>query len=479
MKKNKLTVAVVAGIAGVAGMANAAQYINPEGTGQVLIYPYYSVNNDLNTLYSIVNTTMDTKAVKVRFLEGENTLEVLDFNVYLSAFDVWTGGLAPTLSTQAGHIDEPSVVHFTTDTSCAPFLTKAGQEFLPFTIDADGPAVTAGNTSMRRATDGHFEVLEMATFSGGIAAGGTVAHADHGSNGQPSNCAAIQDDWADNGIYDTLADEAPVTGGIFGSASIVNVAEGLAMTYDAIAIDEFWVNAAGNHSEPGSLQPSLDEGDLESTVFDNGVASTSLYSSGAQAVSGLFTRQSVYNEYALDSLIGGKSEWVITFPTKRFHVDPSLTPDPVPPFTTAWDGVNSCHEFALQIWDREEQLEVLTVGGVSPRPPAGANPSLCKEVNVVEFKLPGQAPAAESSIMGSDNIVNVTTPANGTTENGWASMSFSNPLYVTAPLTGDAYSGLPVAGFAATQFGNANLTSGLLAQYAGLFVHKGSVVVSN
>jgi len=61
MKKNKLTMAVAAGIAGVAGMANAAQYVNPEGTGQVLIYPYYSVNNDLNTSYSVVNTTGDTK----------------------------------------------------------------------------------------------------------------------------------------------------------------------------------------------------------------------------------------------------------------------------------------------------------------------------------------------------------------------------------------------------------------------------------
>ncbi len=474
MKKNKLTVAVVAGIAGVAGIANAQQYINPEGTGQVLIYPYYSVNNDLNTLYSIVNTTADTKAVKVRFLEGENTLEVLDFNVYLSAFDVWTGALIPTVSTQAGHLGEPSVNHLTSDTSCAPFLNKAGQEFLPFTIDADGPAVLAGNTSLRRATDGHFEVLEMATF-----VGNTVPFADHGNVGVPANCAAIQADWADNGIYDTLADEAPVTGGIFGSASIVNVAEGLAMTYDAIAIDEFWISGAGNHSEPGSLFPTLDEGDTDSTVFLDGVAETSSYNSGAEAVSGLFTRQNIYNEYALDTFVNGKSEWVVTFPTKNFHVNVPTNADVIPPFTTRWDGLNSCHEFGLDVYDREEQLEVLTVGGVSPRPPAGANPSLCKEVNVVEFRLPGAAPVAVSSIMGSDNLVNVSTPPNAVTENGWANMSFTNTAYVTAPAAGNAYAGLPVAGFAANQFTNAGAGAGLLAQYAGLFVHKGLVVVSN
>ncbi len=471
MKKNKLTmaVAVAAGIAGIAGMANAAQYVNPEGTGQVLIYPYYSVNNGLNTNYSVVNTTADTKAVKVRFLEGENTLEVLDFNVYLSAFDVWTGVLVPTLSTIAGHVGEPSVIHITSDTSCAPFLIKAGQEFLPFTIDAD---IDPLNMSMRRATDGHFEILEMATFDGG-----TVAAADHTNVGIPTNCPSIQADWADNGIYDTFADEAPVTGGLFGSVSIVNVAEGIAMTYDAVAIEEFWFAATGNHSEPGSLLPSLNEGDLSSTVFNEGFAATSLYASGAEAVSGLFTRQNVYNEYALDSIVNGKSEWVITFPTKRFHVDVPLPINVVPPFTTIWDGLNSCHEFELSIYDREEQLEVLTVGGVSPRPPAGANPSLCKEVNIVQFLLPGVASGVESEIMGSDNLVSVTTPAIAhATENGWANLSFNNVAYVTDPLVGPAYGGLPVVGFAANQFTNAAAVPGLLAQYAGLFVHKGRVV---
>ena len=465
--------AVVAGIAGVAGMANAAQYVNPEGTGQVLIYPYYSVNNGLNTNYSIVNTTADTKAVKVRFLEGENTLEVLDFNVYLSAYDVWTGVLVPSASAQAGHVGEPSATHITSDASCAPFLNKAGQEFLPYTIDVDRDAT---NRSMRRATDGHFEVIEMATFNGG-----TVAAADHGATGVPAGCGSIQGDWADDGIYNTLADEDIVTGGIFGSSSIVNVAEGIAMTYDAIAIDLFWANDLGgfpfgNHSEPGSLFPTLNEGDLSSTVFNEGFAATSDYDTGAEAVSGLFTRQNIYNEYALDTFVNGKSEWVVTFPTKRFHVDVPTPADVVPPFTTMWDGRNSCHEFGLDVYDREEQLEVLTVGGVSPRPPAGANPSLCKEVNVVQFLLPGVAPGVESEIMGSDNLVSVTTPPNAVTENGWANMAFSNVAYVTAPTAGPAYAGLPAAGFSATQFTNAGAGPGLLAQYAGLFVHKGLVV---
>ena len=46
MKRNSLTTAVVAGIAGVAGFAGLANAVdlNPDGLGQVLIYPYYTVN---------------------------------------------------------------------------------------------------------------------------------------------------------------------------------------------------------------------------------------------------------------------------------------------------------------------------------------------------------------------------------------------------------------------------------------------------
>jgi hypothetical protein len=469
MKKNKLTMAVVAGIAGVAGMANADQFVNPEGHGQVLIYPYYTVNNGLNTLYSVVNTTADTKAVKVRFLEGENSLEVLDFNVYLSPYDVWTGALGYTTSTIGAHAGEPSGIHASSDESCAPFLQKSGQEFLPFAIDTDD---AAGNTSMRRATDGHFEILEMATFTDG---GATDTWADHTNTGIPTSCANIQADWGNN-VYDT-ADEEPVTGGLFGSASIVNVAEGVAMTYDAIAVDDFWVNGIGNHSEPGSLLPSIADGDTNSVRFINGAAVQSQYLTGAESISSLFTKQAIYNEYALDTDVNGKTEWVVTFPTKNFHVD---NPAAIEPFVNTWNGLVSCHEFNLTLWDREEQEETVTQGGVSPRPPAGDDPSLCKEANVVEFILPGGVVNTESAIFGSDNLTVVTTPdVTHATPNGWARMEFNDDdgnVYATAPVIGASYLGLPVVGFAAQQFTNANAGEGLLAQYAGLFVHKGRVV---
>jgi len=46
MKRNNLTTAVIAGLAGVAGVASISNAvdINNDGLGQVLIYPYYTVN---------------------------------------------------------------------------------------------------------------------------------------------------------------------------------------------------------------------------------------------------------------------------------------------------------------------------------------------------------------------------------------------------------------------------------------------------
>jgi hypothetical protein len=46
MKKNALTTALLAGLAGAAGLACTvhAANLNPDGLGQALVYPYYTVN---------------------------------------------------------------------------------------------------------------------------------------------------------------------------------------------------------------------------------------------------------------------------------------------------------------------------------------------------------------------------------------------------------------------------------------------------
>src|SRR5437868_14216437 len=117
--KRKSLYAALAGL-GALGATGAAQAVNvnPDGLGQALIYPYYTTRadaagNTYNSLLSVVNSTSSAKAVKVRFLEGKNSREVLDFNLYLSPRDVWVAGILP-----AGVAAGGGAGVFTPDKSC-------------------------------------------------------------------------------------------------------------------------------------------------------------------------------------------------------------------------------------------------------------------------------------------------------------------------------------------------------------------------
>ncbi|MCU7886360.1 MAG: hypothetical protein KZQ82_19400, partial [Candidatus Thiodiazotropha sp. (ex Lucinoma annulata)] len=70
-----------------------AVHINHDRTGQVALLPYYTVNNNFITNFTITNTTGLWKVVRVRMLESRNSGDLLNFNVYLSPYDVWNGTL--------------------------------------------------------------------------------------------------------------------------------------------------------------------------------------------------------------------------------------------------------------------------------------------------------------------------------------------------------------------------------------------------
>src|SRR5215467_4151963 len=157
MNRNSLTTAVIAGIAGVAGIANMASAVNlnPDGLGQVLLYPYYTVNGHQQTLLSVVNTdTVNGKAVKVRFLEGYNSREVLDFNLYLSPNDVWTARVSQTSDSGGGAV-------FTSDLSCTdPAIPSSGVPFRTAAFDGTGPVpADEGPQDITRTREGYIELI--------------------------------------------------------------------------------------------------------------------------------------------------------------------------------------------------------------------------------------------------------------------------------------------------------------------------------
>ncbi|MGJ8662776.1 MAG: hypothetical protein ACSHWU_03950 [Marinicella sp.] len=439
--------------------------LSSKGHGEVLIYPYYTVNNNMNTVYSVVNTTDQAKAVKIRFLEGEAGMEVLEFNVYLSAFDVWTGVLGSTTSTLAGHVGEPSVMHITSDTSCAPFLNKSGQEFVPYVIETDAP-----NNSLQRVTDGHIEVLEMGVVTDDQFNSATaIAHA---IDGIPNDCTQILNAWNFGYWFsDSTADMDIPTGGISGSASLLNVTDGLEFSFNAVALDDFWQGSIA-HTEPGSLIPNLSSAVPESKILLNNSIQTSTWNTGIEAVSAVLMYTEIYNEYAFDAAAVGKSEWVVTFPTKFLHtVNVSSA---MPPFDQTWNGEQACEEFSILVFDRESQIDPPGNTQITPQPPAGANPSMCYHTNVIEFISGGLPPATTSSIFGADNLLTVEGVDSAiATENGWAAVAFYSLSQNMTPISGSGYMGLPAVGFQVQQLTNNSAQPGLIAQYGRLFEHKG------
>jgi len=440
----------------------AAVEINQQGLGEVLIYPYYPVNNGLNTLYTLVNTTDQPKAVKISFHEGDVGLEVFSMHVYLRSYDSWSGAVLPSLSLQAGHEDEPTANHYTLDNSIVWYGQSTGGEFFTDVIDAD---IDPENHHLSRLREGYFQAIEMGVFTG-------VAAALIEDNTAYSR-GVIYDAW-ETGEWGWEPLLSP-TGGLTGGGHLINVNEGMFFSYDALALQNFW-EGPGLFTEPGSAQPDLDSGSTTSRVLlPDGTLATSDWSSGYQAVSAVMMQASMRNEYSREASIRARTDWVVSFPTKYFHVTDSS--GPVPPFSEAWNGVNSCDQFAAMLYDRASQAYVNNSCCFDPPPPRPAPPEFCHATNVSELLLTVEQPADSSPVLGSDNLTMILGYDDfRQTENGWGLMSFDAPGMTLVPESGVGFQGLPATGFAVQQYTNGGAAEGLLAQYGSLFKHTGRVV---
>ncbi len=513
MKKNSLNTAVLASLAGIAGIANIsnAVNINPDGTGQVLIYPYYTVNAGNTTLLSVVNTTNVGKAVKVRFLEGRNSLEVLDFNLYLSHEDVWTAAILASSATSAGSV-------LTFDNSCtAPQLYTRGAprtavEFRATLYQNDFAALRG----VDRTREGHFEMIEMGTINPGSDLDDDITHLNDDfppAGGCARTAAAAA---ANTVITDQISFPS---GGLFGGAAVLNVANGTYINYAATALDGFWGDqttaATDFHSKPDAVQPSLTSvgnpnsvGGPTSFVFSNGRVITSTWglneivtatiSGRIDAVSALFMSDSLLNEYTTETGNNAASEWVITFPTKRYYVNNSAPQstganDPFPPFTSAYRG-QACESLNFQSWNREELTSFADCTtnpnapgcGFSPPLPDAPPSALCFETNVLSFNQANitneaNGTSSPSKILGSRLTRNITTPSlSGATAAGWTDISLDldiargNAVRKTRPSTGAGHQfiGLPAIGFWAISIENNNATPGVKGFYGGAYNHK-------
>ncbi len=388
-QRTRLASAVLAATSGFTMLALTmpadARDIEDELQDEALIFPYYTVRSGWTTLANVTNTSPYTIVAKVRYRESYNSRDVLDFNVILSPFDVWTGWVAegpngPRLSTR--------------DNSCTtPIFLDAGDGSRYADFSNLGYQQDGGPKDIDRTREGHFEVITMAEFfpgsedkkwSGsdsvspgecwdGDGPGGsacnetpntiswsdgdpkypTAYYANH-VDGQPRNCEMVDsrfvataspfdiddvvngNDWSSDGdplaewdaelnqadwpacppdesCGDTRSDAGDVLKGNF---SLVNVGQGI---------------AAGGIPVAVSMDCQFDDRDLITAQQFPWFLEPTLYSQGCDLwdwdrdISTDLSVDALNNEWSTNTKTGAATDWVVTFPTKEFHVDISET----------------------------------------------------------------------------------------------------------------------------------------------------------
>src|SRR6185369_16079872 len=146
----------------------------------------------------------------------------------------------------------------------------------------------------------------------------------------------------------------------YGAAGIVDVAQGTLYAYDATAIDGF--SDVVQHSAPGNTKPNLATA-ISDSAHDIATAYVPIgnamiradytaSTAGIDAVSAALMANTLYNEFDIETGVGAATDWVVTFPTKQFYVDPGLVQREVDPFESVFDGA-SCDVVYPQINSRD------------------------------------------------------------------------------------------------------------------------------
>ena len=508
MRKSRVHLSVAAALVGLASInvVDAQDRLGAiTNTGQALVFPYYTVNNGWVTTFNVMNTSDDTVAVKVRFHESKNSRDVLDFNIVMSPYDAWTAWLQDS---DAG----PQL--FTTDASCTSPLNVNGAN--ASAVAYTGSFDDGGGTGRNRMREGYVEMLVMGISDAGnedltTTAGPTFPvpyNAKH-VDGVPRDCAAVDADFVANVDAwkpgNTAADlptsyvpAAPVCAAPRGYGIEPEPGSGFpdaACDFRGPAIEEMplkgnvsWLHAGtgtGAGTEAIAVQPWNTLNYVTAQQFPWFLEPT--FASGADG--GLWTVQNVLffeaqiqfsavlNEWANNPVNGAATDWVVTFPTKAYHVDkfndqiqaavskyrnaaafPThavVTNDgapaaPTDPAATACNATRSvCQDvgapttlvpfewlFNVQgdgdskitvsytVYDREEGEVAGDSTSISPAPP-GEFPSLRFESNVLQF---GSEPVVDSP---NAEVIDASTELGGA-PNGWAQGAFELPLPVTA-----------------------------------------------
>lgn len=179
MKLLRGSAAAVAVLGSLATANVGAVNIATDGIGEVAIAPYYTTREGFQTLVNLTNTTSSQIIVKVRFHEALNSRDVLDFNVFLSSFDVFTGVVrAATAADVDGGVAE--CVDSTTGQACTvgqPIFVNTDQQNSVGNRTCVAPQAISSGTKVALSRLGFGDVSGNSTFNAS-----TNPNSDNGPN---------------------------------------------------------------------------------------------------------------------------------------------------------------------------------------------------------------------------------------------------------------------------------------------------------
>ncbi len=302
----------------LAFMAQAAVHINPDESGQVAVIPFYTTANELNTLLLIENTRDLPKAVKVHIREARGGRLTHSFSLYINAHAAFAAALF-------------------NDLGVTRLASNTGQCLLG-QLEPLQPDIEPDALPFSPAT-GTIEVIEMGEVIDSESEFFVTAGPPFPGFGgaQTVNCEALAAAWdGDDSLWgqDPTARMAAASGGLQAQASVIDVASGYMIEIPTLYLDGFAPGDGILHNPPISETPDLSSSDTTSLVVHNGEAITSTWPTGHQAIGALISHTRIENDFSLDASVQALSEWIFTFPTRRYYA----SDDTDSPFVTDEDG---------------------------------------------------------------------------------------------------------------------------------------------
>ncbi|MGC2062386.1 MAG: hypothetical protein WA610_05360 [Thermodesulfovibrionales bacterium] len=451
-------------------------HVNPDGLGDTLIYNYFNARENMGTYFSVVNTASNYIRARVRFHEGANidesycksgSWEILDFDLCLTPDDAWTGWVVQ--GTDGKGILCSADVH-----------TLIWDGVTSQTFVAAGGGTTVGCVSFKTEAEGAEPGIKAVDTLEGywtIIGESTLQFDRNVNDNNPRVIPMTSSNYTCDPKF--AIPQSDVPNALFGSAFVADINDPTNSPFyefNATAIADFHSQTIGGSFAAGTESPTLANG-----------------GDHLLGINYILTKANLYGTYLLDG--GFESEFILTFPTKRYSRENTCLHDvgvlstntgnwiSLPTLTNPF--ASASFVFAdnqleptvfITVWDLDENKAKGSKCAFSPCPEAGTD-VIPFELNVLTVSKTG---AAANHIMPSELNPNglIVVPSAANFDRGWVDINLTGPFHSTVADERDIIT-VGVAGLRLETFGLPVLGLQLLnnKNYSGMLPMQATTLV--